>query len=193
MLQLILTSNQFYIMHWFTDVLRDKYAAFTGRATRQEYWMFWLASLLISVALNIVESALNLPAIISTLFSLAILCPSLAVAVRRLHDTDRSGWWLLLALIPFLGWAVLLYFAVLDGTPGDNRFGSNPKGAASTAPSAAPVAEAAPFVASAAVAQDDNVVINDVPASEPIESSAIPDTATSTDSGSSSSSDSSSS
>jgi uncharacterized membrane protein YhaH (DUF805 family) len=63
-------------------------------------------------------------------YSLAVLIPSLAVSVRRLHDTDRSGWWLLISLIPIIGAIVLIVFAAQEGTSGENRFGSDPKGAA---------------------------------------------------------------
>jgi uncharacterized membrane protein YhaH (DUF805 family) len=66
--------------------------------------------------------------LLSGIYSLAVLIPSLAVTVRRLHDIDRSGWWILIGLVPLIGVIVLLVFALLDGTPGDNRYGSNPKG-----------------------------------------------------------------
>jgi len=122
-------------MHWYLDVLKSKYAQFSGRSRRMEYWMFVLINVLISIALVVVDfmagtmSSAGLP-LISGLYSLAVLIPSLAVLIRRLHDTDRSAWWLLILLIPLIGSFVLLVFLFLDGTPGDNRHGASPKAAA---------------------------------------------------------------
>ncbi|UGY90294.1 DUF805 domain-containing protein [Streptomyces gobiensis] len=112
-------------MHWYVDVLK-KYAVFNGRARRQEYWMFALISLVISIVLTIVDAVLGTGFIVG-LYSLAVLLPSLAVGVRRLHDTDRSGWWLLIALIPLVGVIILLVFLASDSTPQENSYGPNPK------------------------------------------------------------------
>ena len=114
-------------MNWYIGVLK-KYAVFTGRARRKEYWMFALVNTLIIVVLAASEAYLGIfgP---SALYGLAVFVPSLAVNVRRLHDTDRSGWWVLIGLVPLVGAIVLIVFMVLDGTPGDNRFGPNPKAA----------------------------------------------------------------
>ena len=117
-------------MHWYLGVLK-KYVAFSGRAGRPEFWWFVLINLIIGIALTAADYSLGLMAaggvaITSTIYSLAVLLPSLGVSVRRLHDTDRSGWWMLLSLIPILGWIVLLVFFIMAGTPGDNRHGSNP-------------------------------------------------------------------
>ena len=106
-----------------------KYADFNGRARRTEYWLFVLFSMVIAMVLGVVDYVLGTPGIIGLIFALAILIPSIAVGVRRLHDTDRNGWWLLIAFIPIIGTIALLIFLLLDGTPGDNRFGSNPKAA----------------------------------------------------------------
>ena len=106
-----------------------KYADFNGRARRTEYWLFVLFSMVIAMVLGVVDYVLGTPGIIGLIFALAILIPSIAVGVRRLHDTDRSGWWLLIAFIPIIGTIALLIFLLLNGTPGDNRFGSNPKAA----------------------------------------------------------------
>ncbi len=107
-----------------------KYAVFSGRARRSEYWFFWLAYILTSFAVGILD-ALIMPAAssgpLSTIFILAVLLPSLAVGVRRLHDTDRTGWWLLLVFLPVIGAIILLVFAAQDGTTGSNRFGDDPK------------------------------------------------------------------
>lgn len=115
-------------MEWYLKVLKN-YVGFQGRARRKEYWMFTLFSIIVSVILSIVETVIGLPAVLTTLYSLAVLLPSLAVSVRRLHDTGRSGWWLLLSLIPLIGTIVLLVF-VCEDSKENNRYGSNPKMAA---------------------------------------------------------------
>jgi uncharacterized membrane protein YhaH (DUF805 family) len=119
---------------WYLGVLK-KYVVFQGRARRKEYWMFFLFNLLISIGLGIIDAFAGLTiseagvGMLGTLYSLAVLLPAIAVSVRRLHDTDRSGWWCLIAFIPLVGIIVLLIFFLLDGTPGDNRFGPSPKAA----------------------------------------------------------------
>lgn len=112
------------VMDWYTNVIRQ-YTVFTGRAGRQEFWMFALINFGIAIALNIVANLLGL-GILSFLYSLAVFLPSLAVTIRRLHDTDRIGWWALIALVPFVGWIVLLVLMALPGTPGPNRYGPPP-------------------------------------------------------------------
>ena len=119
-------------MGWFIEALK-KYAVFGGRSRRGEYWFFTLFSLIITVVLSIIDRVTGTfdssagMGLLSGIFSLAILIPSIAVSVRRLHDIDRTGWWFLLWLVPVIGVIVLLIFAVQDGTPGGNRFGPNPK------------------------------------------------------------------
>lgn len=117
-------------MEWAILPLR-KYADFTGRARRKEYWLFTLFLVVASFLAGILDAALfgylwydAGPA--GLIFMLGTLVPSLAVSVRRLHDVDRTGWWLLLALVPILGWIVLLVFAVQEGSRGPNRFGEDP-------------------------------------------------------------------
>ena len=123
-------------MNWYLHVLKN-YATFSGRARRKEYWMFFLISALISIVLTLLDILLGTYSVeyeaglFSGLFSLLILIPSIAVVVRRLHDTDRSGWWILISLIPLIGVIVLFVFICLDSQPGTNRFGANPKEAAS--------------------------------------------------------------
>ena len=90
--------------------------------------MFVLFNFLASVAIGIVDGILGTNGALGGLYTLAVLIPSLAVAARRLHDTDRSGWWQLIALIPLIGFIILLVFFCLDSKPGENRFGPNPKG-----------------------------------------------------------------
>jgi uncharacterized membrane protein YhaH (DUF805 family) len=102
-----------------------KYADFSGRARRSEYWWFALAYLVVYVVATIIDQAFGFP-ILTLIVGLGLLVPSLAVSVRRLHDTDRSGWWLLLGLIPF-GGIVVLVFECMDSQPGTNRFGPSPK------------------------------------------------------------------
>ncbi len=116
-------------MNWYLKVVRDNYANFMGRARRQEYWMFAFINLIIVLILNTIDRVIFSPdmAILSSLYGLAILIPGIAVAVRRLHDTDRSGWWVLLALIPIIGVIILIVMMCIDSTPGPNRFGPNPK------------------------------------------------------------------
>ncbi len=116
-------------MNWYVAVLK-KYTEFSGRAHRQEYWMFVLFNIIISLAIAFVEQIAGIPGIVSVLYTLGVLLPSIAVGIRRLHDTGRSGWWLLIALVPILGAIVLLVFFVQDSRPGSNQFGPNPKTAA---------------------------------------------------------------
>lgn len=116
-------------MNWYLKVVRDNYANFNGRARRQEYWMFAFINLIVIVSLIIIDIILFDSGmwIISSLYFLAIIIPGIAVAVRRLHDTSRSGWWVLLALIPIVGTLILLVFMCIDSTSGQNQYGPNPK------------------------------------------------------------------
>jgi uncharacterized membrane protein YhaH (DUF805 family) len=119
-------------MNWFLQALK-KYATFSGRAQRAEYWYFVLFYTLIYIVLSIIDSTIGFfsakfgVGLLSGLFTLSVLVPSLAVAVRRLHDTGRSAWWILIAFIPIIGGIVLLVFTVQDSTLGDNLYGPNPK------------------------------------------------------------------
>lgn len=122
-------------MNWYLEALK-KYATFEGRAGRTEYWFFVLFNVLAVIVLAIIDGVLGTfreeagIGLLSGVYALAVLIPSIAVLVRRLHDTDRSGWWILISFVPLIGEIVLLVFALLDGTPGDNRYGPNPKGEA---------------------------------------------------------------
>jgi uncharacterized membrane protein YhaH (DUF805 family) len=118
-------------MNWYLEVLR-KYAVFNGRARRKEYWFFVLFNVLISIILGFIDGLLGLTdsgglGPLRGLYTLAVLIPSLAVAVRRLHDTGKSGWFLLLALIPCVGGIILLIFMAQEGESGGNQYGSDPK------------------------------------------------------------------
>ncbi len=120
-------------MSWYLKVLRQ-YADFGGRARRMEFWVFNVISMLIAIALVTVDAIMgffNMTlgfGLLSGIYSLAVLLPGLGVSVRRLHDSNRSGWWFLLVFIPIIGGLALLVFMFLGSTPGDNRFGPNPKG-----------------------------------------------------------------
>ena len=118
-------------MNWYISVLKQ-YAVFSGRARRTEYWMFVLCNVIVMLLLGMMDKLIGGDnELISSIYSLAVLLPSLAVAARRLHDTDRSAWWLLLGLIPIIGTLVLIYFMVCNGQQGPNRFGDDPKAAPS--------------------------------------------------------------
>ena len=125
-------------MNYYLEVLK-KYAVFSGRARRKEYWMFFLFNLIITIVLAIIDNLIGTfspqsgVGLLEGLYSLAVLLPSIAVTVRRLHDTGRSGWWILIGLIPIIGGIVLLIFMVLDSQPGENKYGPNPKPAIASA------------------------------------------------------------
>lgn len=118
-------------MNWYVTVLK-KYAEFNGRARRSEYWYFVLFNVIISIILTLIDysvfgTGIEGPSTISSIYSLALLVPSLAVAVRRLHDTGRSGWNLLWAFLPLIGAILLIVWLATDGQPGSNEYGQNPK------------------------------------------------------------------
>ncbi len=122
-------------MNWYLKALRN-YAVFSGRGQRMEYWMFGLFYLIFAIVLAIIESILGIGGeaggLLSGFFLLAMLIPSIAVTVRRLHDTDRSGWWLLIALVPLIGAIIFLIFMVQDSQAGENQYGPNPKSGTAT-------------------------------------------------------------
>jgi uncharacterized membrane protein YhaH (DUF805 family) len=119
-------------MDWFVTGLK-RYAVFRGRAGRPEYWYFTLIYFLVSVLLAVLDAiAGNFDfnsgiGLLSGIFALALVLPVLAVTARRLHDTGRSGWWMLIMLIPLVGAIVLLVFTVQAGTPGENAYGLGPE------------------------------------------------------------------
>jgi uncharacterized membrane protein YhaH (DUF805 family) len=119
-------------MNWYLQALK-KYTVFTGRSRRKEYWFFVLFNILVSMALAVVDyftgtySAAYGMGLLGGLYALGVLLPAIAVTIRRLHDTDRSGWWILIVLVPIIGGIWLLVLMLFDGQPGDNKYGPSPK------------------------------------------------------------------
>jgi uncharacterized membrane protein YhaH (DUF805 family) len=127
-----LTREEGCRVSWYLEALK-KYAVFSGRARRMEYWYFVLFNLIVAIVLALIDTLLGTTTgvssfgLLSGIYSLAVLIPTLAVLVRRLHDIDRTGWWIFINLIPLIGTIVLLVFALTPGTPGSNRYGPDPK------------------------------------------------------------------
>ncbi|HHS1133625.1 TPA: DUF805 domain-containing protein [Salmonella enterica subsp. enterica] len=115
-------------MDWYLKVLKN-YLGFGGRARRKEYWMFILVNIIFTFVLGLLDAMLGWQraggeGVLTTIYGVLIFLPWWAVQFRRLHDTDRSAWWL---LIPIIGWLIIIAFNCQNGTPGDNRFGPDPK------------------------------------------------------------------
>lgn len=108
----------------------SRYVDFSTRSSRSEYWWFVLSYFVIAIVLGLIDSFTIGMGILPLIVVLAYLIPSLAVVVRRLHDVGRSGWWILIALIPLIGPLIVLYWMVIGGEDSENRFGANPLGAA---------------------------------------------------------------
>ncbi len=122
----------------FMDAVRScfaQYVGFSGRARRSEFWYFYLFSIIINIIATVLQRAVSSSSsgVITGIVALALILPSLAVGVRRLHDTSRSGWWLLIGLIPIIGTIVLIVFYVQD-SHGDNKYGPSPKGVGAAYP-----------------------------------------------------------
>ncbi|WP_324262977.1 DUF805 domain-containing protein [Altererythrobacter sp. H2] len=122
-------------MEWMLMPLK-RYADFSGRSRRKEYWMFVLGVIIAAILASIIEAILGMSGSIggtygplTLLLVLGIIIPGIAVQVRRFHDQDKSGWFVLLGLIPIVGGLIVLVFMFLEGTKGPNRFGPDPKGA----------------------------------------------------------------
>lgn len=114
-------------MNWYLKVIKQ-YANFSGRARRTEYWMFALINGLISIGLMLIAQFVDQSlSILNIIYSLAVFIPSLAVAIRRLHDVNKSGWMYLLVLLPIIGWIWLFVLSVSNGTVGENKYGLDPK------------------------------------------------------------------
>ncbi|MDG6779010.1 DUF805 domain-containing protein [Thiomicrorhabdus sp. zzn3] len=119
-------------MNEFLNAIKQ-YADFSGRATRKQYWLFLLFYLIFYFVLTVIDMSFNVYdevygiGLLTTIYSLGLFIPSLAVLARRLHDIGRTGWWMLIGLIPLIGPIVLIIFAVLDSQPGENQYGMSSK------------------------------------------------------------------
>ncbi len=108
-------------------VLVEKYSDFNGRARRSEYWYWTLFNVVVALIASAIASVLKAP-VLASIWSIAVLIPSLAVCIRRLHDIGKSGWYYLFILIPIVGLVLLLVWFTRDSQPGSNQYGENPKG-----------------------------------------------------------------
>jgi uncharacterized membrane protein YhaH (DUF805 family) len=116
-----------------------KYADFSGRARRSEYWYWILLAVIVAIVIAVLRAISNaLGLVVDVLWVLGTIVPGLAVLFRRLHDTGRSGWWWLIGLIPIVGWIVLIVFTCQDSQPGENQHGPNPKGSMGQQPADPP-------------------------------------------------------
>ena len=116
-------------MEWYLRVVKDNYANFDGRARRKEYWMFVLFNILFAFAAVIVDYVVGTFPLFYAVYILGVIIPGIAVTVRRLHDTGKSGWWYFIVLIPIIGGIWLLVLLCTDGTADANSYGPSPKAA----------------------------------------------------------------
>ena len=120
------------MMNWFIDALKNAFN-FSGRARRKAYWMFALFYVIFAFVAGVLDGILGTVnpetgmGVIGGLYIFLMLLPLIALSIRRLHDTDRSGWWFLINFVPLIGGLIFFVFTVLEGTRGDNRFGPDPK------------------------------------------------------------------
>ena len=119
------------VVEAFRRTITEHYIDFQGRCARREFWYYVLAYFVCYIILAIIQGIIG-TSLLTGLFSLALLLPGLGISVRRLHDIDRSGWWLLIGFIPFIGPIVLLVFFILDSQAVENTYGPNPKAVAQT-------------------------------------------------------------
>ncbi len=117
------------MIQYFMDAVTKHYFDFNGRARRAAFWNFVLVYIIIAVVLRIIQSVAHLGVMLTSLLELALLLPNLGIAVRRLHDTNRSGWWILIALVPIVGIILLIVWYCAAGTTGANEYGPDPKAA----------------------------------------------------------------
>jgi len=113
-------------VQWYLKVLKN-YVGFHGRASRTEFWMFFLINAIITFLLSLLDNLANTDNMISGIYGLLTLLPLIAVGVRRLHDIGKSGWWYLISLIPFIGQIILLILACFKSEDHENRFGPVPR------------------------------------------------------------------
>jgi uncharacterized membrane protein YhaH (DUF805 family) len=114
------------LINWWKVVVLERFAQFVGRAGRAEFWWFFLANLIVSVILSLLSRASVIFMVLYIIYGLAVIIPSIAVSIRRLHDTGKSGWFLFLYLIPLVGFIILVVFFATAGNPGVNQYGPPP-------------------------------------------------------------------
>ena len=114
-------------MEWYLKAFKN-YATFDGRSRRKEFWMFFLFNVIFSFVLGFVDGLIFNRQVLSLIYSVAIIIPSIAVLVRRYHDIGKSGWYYFILLIPIIGFVLWLIWMCTDSTPGPNQYGPNPKG-----------------------------------------------------------------
>jgi uncharacterized membrane protein YhaH (DUF805 family) len=114
-------------MEWFLKVVRDNYANFSGRARRKEYWLFNLFYIIFAIIVMFVEYIFGTVIIFMGLFMIALIIPSMAVTVRRMHDIGKSGWWLLITFIPLFGSIWFFILLCTNSQKGENQYGLSPK------------------------------------------------------------------
>lgn len=124
---------------YFIDTLKNRYAEFDGRATRSEYWYYFLFYLLLIFTAKVLDTYVLNPILgmtieeasqggfIQVIIALALIVPTIALGIRRLHDIGKTGWWMLIGLVPIVGFVVLMYFYITDSQPETNKYGTNPK------------------------------------------------------------------
>ena len=112
-------------MEWYLKVVRDNYANFNGRASRQEYWMFFLFNMIFAIVITGIDIILGI-GFLNGIYSLAVMIPGIAVGIRRLHDIGKSGWMLLIVLIPIIGSIWLIVLMVTASNPSENKYGPSP-------------------------------------------------------------------
>jgi uncharacterized membrane protein YhaH (DUF805 family) len=117
-------------INWFMKVVTQHYFDFNGRARRAEFWWYILVYVILAIIVNVIDSVVHLNGLLGGLLGLALLLPNLGVWVRRLHDTNRSGWWILIGLVPLVGIVLLIIWAAAAGTAGPNTYGPDPKASA---------------------------------------------------------------
>ena len=115
------------LVEYWKKVVLENYANFQGRARRAEFWWFTLVNIIAAVVLSILIQVSGIFWVLYAIYVIGLIVPSIAVAVRRLHDTDKSAWYLLIYLIPFVGWIVMIVFYATDSTRGTNQYGVSPK------------------------------------------------------------------
>jgi uncharacterized membrane protein YhaH (DUF805 family) len=115
------------LINYWKKVVLENYANFEGRARRAEFWWYALANIIIGIVFNILIAISGIFWVLDIIYGLAVLIPGIAVGIRRLHDTDKSGWWLLIGLVPFVGIIVLIVFFATEGSRPANQWGQSPK------------------------------------------------------------------